>query len=246
MRARLSKFSTRQKLALVLTIGAIGTVSVIGWSKSRRVTLLPCSSESSFGRIDDFCVGGYSIAASYDALPVDNQRELFRLQSTLPSGNKGFVGFVDNEGQFRVKGDWNKRTNVIFDFQISAVVSSPQRWQLIQKPLKDLESVFSLDAKVKSPKDNKPSCDPTNAWTLLKLQEEPLRRCLRTVFLLDMTNTFNTRTQKLFENQTIKYSDGTMGPLSLKRKGLNDSDRSKVVKAVKALDEKARALGGYH
>lgn len=246
MSARFSKISTRRRLTLFLTIGVLATASVIGWSKSRRVTLLPCSSESSFGRIDDFCVGGYSIAASYDALPVDNQRELFRLQSTLPNGNKGFVGFVDSEGQFRVKGNWKKRTNVIFDFQITAVVSSPERWPLIQKPLNDLESVFFLDAKERSPKDNNPNCDPNNAWTLLKLREEPLRRCLRTVFLLDMTNTFNKRTQELFENQTIKYSDGTTGPLSLKRKGLTDSDRSKVVAAVKAIDRKARALGGYH
>jgi hypothetical protein len=211
-----------------------------------RTPTLPCSNDGGLGTIDGVCVGGYYVVASYDALPVVNQRELFRLQKDLPILNKGFVGLVDSLGQFRVKGNWLQRTNVIVDIEAAASFDYPERWPTVQKFLRDLGDPFNAAAKNKSSKDNKASCDPTNAWTLLKLREEPLRRCLRTVFLLDMTNTFNERTQKLFENQTIRYSNGTTGPLSLKRKGLTDSDRNKVMSAVKAIDKKARALGGYH
>ena len=148
--------------------------------------------------------------------------------------------------KFQRKPGERLRTEVIVDVNEAATFDYPERWLTVQKFLVEVKKPFFAEAKKKSPKDNKPSCDPTNAWTLLKLRKEPLRRCLRTMFLLDMTDTFNERTQKLFENQTMKYSNGTTGPLSLKREGLTDSDRGKVVSAVKAIDAKARALGGYH
>jgi hypothetical protein len=204
------------------------------------------SYNSGLGTIEGVCVTGYSLVSSYDALPVTNQREMFRLQGELPILNKGFMGSVDSQGQFRVAGKWIQRTEVIVDIEAAASFDYPERWPTVQKFLVEVKAPFYAAAKKKSPKDNKASCDPTNAWTLLKLHEEPLRRCLRTMFLLAMTDTFNDRTQKLFENQTIKYADGTKGPLSPTRKGNTDSDRSKVVAAVKAIDNDARALGGYH
>jgi hypothetical protein len=233
---------------IVLTAGLFfAFVLAFVWLKSRPTATPTCSNNGGLGTIDGVCVGGYSIVASYDALPVANQRELFRLQNELPIDNKkGFVATVDSQGQLRVNGDWLYRTNVIVDVEAAASFDYPERWPAVQKFLRELGDPFYAEAKKKSPKGNKASCDPTNAWTLLKLREEPLRRCLRTMFLLDMTDTFNERTQKLFENQTMKYSNGTTGPLSLKREGLTDSDRGKVVSAVKAIDTKARALGGYH
>lgn len=239
---------SRRVLGVVLlgAVGIFGTSAAIFWSKSHTVVQLPCSNESRLGTIESVCIGGYAIVAGYDALSEDNQRELFRLQVELPIGRKGFVGRVDSQGQFRVNGNWDQRTDVIVDIESAATFDYPERWPSVQPLFVELRKPFSVEAKKKSPKDNKPSCDPTNAWTLLKLREEPLRRCLRTMFLLEMTDTFNERTQKLFESQTMKYSNGTTGPLSLKREGLTDSDRGKVVSAVKAIDAKARALGGYH
>jgi hypothetical protein len=233
-------------VALLGAAGIIGISAATFWAKSQKVEELPCSDESRLGTIESVCIGGYALVAGYDALAEDNQRELFRLQVELPIGRKGFVGRVDSQGRFRVDGNWDHRTNVIVDIESAATFDYPERWPAVQPLFVELRKPFSAEAKKKSPKGNKASCDPTNAWTLLKLREEPLRRCLRTMFLLEMTNTFNERTQKLFENQTMKYFDGTTGPLSLKRKGLTDSDRGKVVAAVKAIDTKARALGGYH
>jgi hypothetical protein len=233
-------------VALLGAVGVFGTTAAIFWSKSKTVEVLPCSNESRLGTVESVCIGGYALVAGYDALSEYNQRELFRLQVDLPIGRKGFIGRVDSQGQFRVDGNWDQRTDVIVDIESAATFDYPERWPAVQPLFVELRKPFSVEAKKKSPKGNKASCDPTNAWTLLKLREEPLRRCLRTMFLLEMTNTFNERTQKLFENQTMKYSDGTTGPLSLKREGLTDSDRGKVVSAVKAIDTKARALGGYH
>jgi hypothetical protein len=238
---------------LVLIIAAIAAGSLIVRSRTAAASKFACSAETELGAIEDVCVAGYSLVASYDALPPSNQKELFRLQEELPIIKPGFTGSVDSSGQFRVTGDEFQRkagerlrTEVIVDVHETASFDNPERWQTVQEFLVDVKRPFSSEAKKKSPKGNKASCDPTNAWTLLKLSEEPLRRCLRTMFLLDMTDTFNERTQKLFENQTMKYSDGTTGPLSLKRESLTDSDRGKVVSAVKAIDTKARALGGYH
>lgn len=238
---------------LILIVAATAAGSLLVRSRTGGPSKFPCSAETELGAIQDVCVAGYSIVASYDALPASNQKELFRLQQALPIINPGFTGSVDSSGQFRVTGDKFQRkagerlqTEVIVDVNEAATFDYPERWPTVQKFLVDVKKPFFTETKKKSSKGNKASCDPTNAWTLLKLREEPLRRCLRTMFLLDMTDTFNERTQKLFENQTMKYSNGTTGPLSLKREGLTDSDRGKVVSAVKAIDAKARALGGYH
>lgn len=233
-------------LAICLFSGALAAAGVFTWARIRSVSSLPCLNSAELGTIEDVCVSGYSIAASYDALSEVNQRELFSLRDQLPILHPGFTGTVDSQGQFRIKGNRLLRTEVVVDIDSVTTFDHPERWPTVQEFLRDLGGPFSAAAKKNSPKDNKASCDPTNAWTLLKLREEPLRRCLRTMFLLDMTDTFNERTQKLFENQTMKYSDGTTGPLSLKREGLTDSDRGKVVAAVKTIDTKARTLGGYH
>jgi hypothetical protein len=230
----------------MLLIALIAPAAALALSRSKRENVLPCSNASRLGRIEDFCIGGYALVASYDALPVANQRELFSLQTKLPISKKGFQGFADSGGQFRVKGNWLQRTHVVVDIHSAASQIYPKKWQNVQTFLAHLDKIFNADIAKKFPKNSRASCDPANARALVKLHEEPLRRCLRTMFLLDMTDTFNDRTQKLFENQTIKYSDGTKGPLSLTRKSNTDSDRSKVVAAVKAIDNKARALGGYH
>ncbi len=247
MKGNLSRLSKKARWSLTaLFAGLLCIASIVAWTQRSDSELLPCSNDGPAGTIDGVCVGGYFLVASYDALPKANQRELFRLQERLPAFESGFKGSVDSTGQFRIGGNWERRTNVVVDLESEATFSSPKNWPTVQTFLRDLGEPFYEAAKTKATQDNKASCDPTNGWTLLKLREEPLRRCLRTVFLLDMTKTFNDRTQKIFANQTIQYSDGTTAPLSLKRKGMTDSDRAKVVKAVKSLDKKARALGGYH
>jgi hypothetical protein len=223
----------------------LGASAVLVRSRTLHAQPLPCANADEHSWTEDQCIGGYSIISSYDALPIVNQKELLALQEKLPYFGKGFVGRVDG-GQFRIAGSWPHRSSVIADIDTTATFDRLELWPTVHNFLRELEKPFNKEAKNKSSKINEPSCDPTNAWTLLKLHEEPLRRCLRTMFLLEMTHTFNDRTQKLFENQTIKYADGTKGPLSLTRKGNTDSDRSKVVAAVKAIDNKARALGGYH
>lgn len=232
--------------SLLVAVIAVASGFTYLQAKGSSEELMPCSSRGYFGVIEDFCIGGYALVASYDALPKANQRETFRLQKLLPISNGGFVGSVDTQGQFRVEGDWETRTKVIADLEVTARLNSPERWPTVQTLLKELVNLAYAESRDQQPSSSKASCDPTNGWTLLKLREEPLRRCLRTVFLLDQTKTFNDRTQKIFANQTIRYSDGTTAPLSLKRKGMTDSDRAKVVKTVKSLDKKARALGGYH
>lgn len=235
----------RRVLAIVFVFAIFPIVVAINFLRGGQDSLLPCSAHSELASLESVCVNGYSLFASYDALAENAQRDLFNPQRRLPAGVKRLHGMVDPEGQFRLEGNRSDRTEIVIDTGVGTY-DRPDRWPAIGQFLFDLRRPFRNETQQKSPKDNKPSCDPTNAWTLLKLEEEPLRRCLRTVFLLEMTDTFNERTQKLFENQTIRYSDGTTGPLSLKRAENTDSDRGKVVAAVKAIDKKTRALGGYH
>lgn len=67
----------------------------------------------------------------------------------------------------------------------------------------------------------------------------------RSAYLLQSVAEFNDRTQKLFNNVTVEYGNGTNGPLSLKRAGLTDADRKMVLREVAKIGAKARSLGRF-
>ena len=164
---------SKRLLLLMLSIGLLGSGIAVGWFKGNRQTALPCSNASTLGRIEDFCIGGYALVASYDALPVANQRELFSLQSKLPISNRGFEGFADSKGQFRVKGDWLKRTHVIVDIHSAASSVYPKRWQNLRTFLQDLDKIFEADTAKQYSKNSPPACNPSNARALVKLRQLP-------------------------------------------------------------------------
>jgi hypothetical protein len=107
-----------------------------------------------------------------------------------------------------------------------------------------LDADTSKAGRAKGIAGRKASCDPANPWVLALFSEPDLRRCLRAIFLLENRSEFNSRTQKLFDAK-IQYSDGSIDSLSLERVGNTDSDRAAVLKKVRALDDKARSLGGF-
>ena len=130
-----------------LFAGLLCIASIVAWTQRSDNEPLPCSNDGPAGTIDGVCVGGYSLVASYDALPKANQRELFRLQERLPAFESGFKGSVDSTGQFRIGGNWERRTNVVVDLETEATFTSPKNWPTVQTFLRGLGEPFYEAAK---------------------------------------------------------------------------------------------------
>ena len=194
------------------------------------------------------CVLGFVIPSSLDALPVKFQTAISgRLSKDLVvSGDlKGYSFRIDAQGQLRLDG-----TPAVQDEVRTALyyLDSKGTGLGAGSRLRGLEASTekAKDAEVvQQTKGRKASCEPGKPFVVALFPEEPLRRCLRTMFLLENVGEFNARTQALFRSQKMTYSDGTVGPLSLDKPGLTDVDRANVVRAVKIIDTKARALGGF-
>ncbi len=194
------------------------------------------------------CVLGFVIPASLDALPTQFRRAITgRLSKELMvfGDAPGYSVKVDDQGQLRLAGNDRKQDEVraalfYLDPLEIAIGQGARLRSLGASTRKARESDIGPQTK-----GRRASCDPDKPFVVALFPEEPLRRCLRTMFLLENVGEFNARTQALFRSQTMTYSDGSVGLLSLDKAGLTDEDRAKVVQAVKVIDTKARALGGF-
>jgi hypothetical protein len=211
-------------------------------SKATSASPLACPR----GTVETECVLGFVLPASYDALPKDLQQQLsVVLPKSLFGPDDGYNFQIDEDGQMRFRKSRRSVESIreeIFHFDRPAG-GAKFGAQIVTLRRSTMKSTVA--DQLKQTKGRKASCEPEKPFVVALFPEEPLRRCLRTMFLLENVGEFNARTQALFRSQKMTYSDGTVGPFSLDKPGLTDEDRANVVRAVKIIDTKARALGGF-
>jgi hypothetical protein len=230
---------------IALTVACATLVGVSGFllvSKATRTSPLGCPR----GTVETECVLGFVLPASYDALPKDLQQQLsVVLPKSLFGPGDGYDFQIDKEGQMRFRNSGRSVETIreeIFHFDRPAGGAS---FGARIATLRGSTAKSTVADQLKQTEGRKATCDPKLPFVVALFPEEPLRRCLRTMFLLENVGEFNARTQALFRSQKMTYSDGTVGPLTLDKAGLTDKDRANVVRAVKIIDTKARALGGF-
>ncbi len=185
-----------------------------------------------------YCLLAIVIPSSYDALPKGFQQKL---------QTKYFVEDVIDRYSF-TNGE---------NGQVEATISGKRYeaeiviFQLIQSQVETdgfdygpMVADFEL-ARPQQLDQFGTACDLSKAGRIFGFNNRDLRECVRSAYLLQSVPEFNDRTQKLFNNVTVKYENGTTGPLSLKRDGLTDADRKMVLREVAKIDAKARSLGGF-
>jgi hypothetical protein len=190
------------------------------------------------------------VAASFDAMSPKAKSEAIRQQEYDNRNNnfvtgKGFVFRVDSEGQFRASSKDRSIVNAM-DFRYfppSGTTVEEQGIRAFQDKIIELGKQQRSSPKAKS--KTEPNCDPNRLEALTGLSEEPLRSCLRSIFLLHNRSEFNEATRALFKAaDKFRYADGQDGPLSFTYKGANDDDRSEIVKIIRRIDKQAHDLGG--
>ena len=190
------------------------------------------------------------VAASFDALSPKARAAAIRQQDSHNRfskglGGKGFVYRVDGEGQFRAsaKGDSIHDAMSFGYFPPNGTTAEEQGIRAFQDKIIELGKQARTSPKPK--KRPKPNCDPNRLEALTGLSEEPLRSCLRSMFLLHNRSEFNEATQALFKAAgKFRYADGQDGPLSFTHIGANDDDRSEIVKIIRRIDKQAHDHGG--
>lgn len=226
----------------VICAGLVGMSGFLLVSKTASVSALACPQ----GTVETECVLGFVLPASYDALPMDLQQQLsVVLPESLFGPDDGYDFQIDTDGQMRFRKSRRSVETIreeIFHFDRPAGGASFGT-RIVTLRRSTMKSTVA--DQLKQTKGRKASCEPGKPFVVALFPEEPLRRCLRTMFLLENVGEFNARTQALFLSQKMNYSDGTVGPLSLDKSELTDEDRANVVQAVKVIDTKARALGGF-
>lgn len=205
----------------------------------------PCFEEST-ELPQDLCVLGYTIIASFDALPKTSQKLLARLDTVMAYNMRDLQYSISPDGQMQFNGGDDVKETVARQLASSALADHQNEWGPVRGFLEKVGKPFDVEARANTPKTNRESCDPTNAWTLRKLKEESLRECMRTIYLLGMQTTFNPNAKAIFAGAKIEYRDRTIGALSLDRPNMSDNERNEVVKAVKKLDRQIQATGGYN
>ena len=228
-------------LCLALTIGAIVSFRAFRAPSSTKPA---CPAATSAGD----CVLGFVIPSSLDALPTEFRKAITGRLSKELMVSGDVPGYSINgveQGQLRLGGASREKEEVrtalfYLDPLQNGLGKGARLRSLGGSTRKARESDIGPQTK-----GRKASCEPGKPFVVALFPEEPLRRCLRTMFLLENVGEFNARTQALFLSQKMNYSDGTVGPLSLDKPELTDEDRANVVQAVKVIDTKARALGGF-
>jgi hypothetical protein len=176
------------------------------------------------------------VASSFDALPMDFKRKL----ETKYFPNAAPTRFEpDSRGQLVAKRGNAVDKDHPVPFQKMAVSIEGDGFSFLDPLWTDLSRARYVESRLG------PACDISKPGRLAELKEQQLRRCIRSAYLLQAAPEFNARTQKLFKAVTVKYANGTTGPLSLKRPGLTDADRKKVLSEVAKIDAMARSLGGF-
>jgi hypothetical protein len=196
------------------------------------------------------CMTNLMVAASFDALSPQAKAAAIRQQDSdnrfsKSLGGQGFTYRVDADGQFRASSKDNSIAEAL-DFRYFGTKGTTTEEQGIRE---FQDTIISLGKQQRSsPKAKskpKPNCDPNRLEALTGLSEEPLRSCLRSMFLLHNRSEFNEATQALFKAaDKFRYADGQDGPLSFTYKGANDDDRSEIVKIIRRIDKQAHTQGG--
>jgi hypothetical protein len=244
------KVAGGSKNRLILSVVA-GTVVVFGSLFVMRGRQAQSRSACPVTDYQPMCVVDYMLPSSFDALPKEVRADWTEVQSrTLKTFLQPGIGFrfrIGSEGEFQILESRARQAAVRQELRDpmwgGKSLSSKVRFGVLEKAVAGAD--VSKAGRAKAISGRKASCDPENPWVLGLYNEPNLRRCLRALFLLENLSEFNSETQKLFHGSTIRYADGSTGPLSLVRKGINDSDRSKVVDTVRTLDTRARASSGY-
>jgi hypothetical protein len=237
---------------LTLLGGMIAGITLLvgaGWAfRSHQTASRPACPISEY---QPLCVLDYMLPASFDALPKTIQTNWKTEQArTLKAFSQPEIGFrfrVGSEGQLEILESRARQGAVRQELRDPMFAESGPKLDVRFGKLQQsaLDADTSKAGRAKGIAGRKASCDPANPWILALFNEPELRRCLRAIFLLENRSEFNSRTQKLFDGAKIQYSDGSTDSLSLERVGNTDSDRAAILKKVRALDEKARALGGF-
>lgn len=196
------------------------------------------------------CMTNLMVAASFDALSPKAKAAAIRQQESDNRNNnfvtgKGFVYRVDSAGQFRASSKDRSIVNAM-DFRYflaRGTTTEEQGIRAFQDKIVELgKQARSSPIPKKRPK---PNCDPNRLEALTGLSEEPLRSCLRSMFLLHNRSEFNEVTKSLFKaSDKFRYRDGQDGPLSFTYAGANDDDRSEIVKIIRRIDKQAHDKGG--
>lgn len=185
-----------------------------------------------------FCLTSMVIPASFDVLPTEFQAELRK---------KYFVEQLASTYEFKedAKGQlYATLSGKRYELEMSV-------FQVIERQVEnDGRNFGSLSQDFEKARPRQldefgPACDLSKAGRMFGLKDRALRRCIRSAYLIQAAPEFNERTQKLFKAVTVKYANGTTGPLTLKRPGLTDADRKMVLGEVAKIDAKARSLGGF-
>ena len=196
------------------------------------------------------CMTNLMVAASFDALSPTAKAAAIRQQDYDNKNNnfvtgKGFVYKVDSEGQFRASSKDDSIYNAMEFryFPPNGTTAEEQGIRAFQDKIIELGKQARTSPKPK--KRPKPNCDPNRLEALTGLSEEPLRSCLRSMFLLHNRAEFNEATQALFKAaDKFRYADGQDGPLSFTHIGANDDDRLEIVKIIRRIDKQAHDHGG--
>jgi hypothetical protein len=240
---------SKKLLSLGGVVVGISLLFGAGWAfRSHQTASRPACPISEY---QPLCVLDYMLPASFDALPKTIQTNWTTKQArTLKAFSQSEIGFrfrVGSEGQLEILESRSRQGAVRQELRSPMLAGSvPKldvRFGKVQQAALDADT--SKAGRAKGIAGRMASCDPANPWILALFNEPELRRCLRAIFLLENRSEFNSRTQKLFDEAKIQYSDGSTDSLSLERVGNTDSDRAAVLKKVRALDNKARSLGGY-
>ena len=228
-------------IALLTGIGAIVGFRALSASPTTK-PICPAATSAAT------CVLEFVIPSSFDALPTNFRRAVagrFSEELMVFGDEPGYKFRIDSEGQLRVAGNLERQEQVhVALYSLDPLKTGLGKGARLAALEASNDKATDEDIGPQT-KGRKASCDPEKPFVVALFPEEPLRRCLRTMFLLENVGEFNARTQALFRSQTMTYSDGSVGPLSLDKAGLTDEDRAKVVQAVKVIDTKARALGGF-
>lgn len=223
--------SVRLAFVLLLTLAGIGALFAYRATRQSERNAKFCSGGPA-------CLQYMTISASFDALPLKTQEFL----RGYVGNTTGYEYLIGNDGQTYIQ--------LINFSDNNAIRPRLGRYYSIQASLKNNEG-FELTDLNKHLSSAKPgyrgtsACDLQNPSRLLNLNETKVRRCLRAFYLSRYVPEFNERTQKLFTDTKIRYSDGTTGPVSFLRPKLTDADLTKMMLAMDRFDAKARALGGF-
>lgn len=243
----------RRKRKYWITAGVLVVLSGAGLSLVRNTSKsapLNCGLHVTIASSPAECMSNLMVAASFDALsPKAKSAAVLQLEfnnrDVRSVGSRGFSYRVDADGQFRVVS-----TDKDLDRSMDLGYFPPDGKTTEDEGIRAFQNrIFELGKRARTaPKLKKrptPNCDPNRLEAITGLAEEPLRSCLRSIFLLHNRREFNTATQALFAAaEKFRYADGKDGPLSFAYPGADDDDRSEVVKILRRIDKQAHDQGG--